>query len=115
MIVSHKNEVEGKTVVRDDLKNVVKKTLVGPEQGWEGWVMRLFELGPGGYTPLHKHPWPHINYVVKGPGIIHLDGKDHRVEEGAFAFLPAGKVHQFRNPGQGDIAIICIVPEEGDK
>ena len=114
MIVANEKEIEGLKLEHETLKDVTKKVLVGPEHGWEGWVMRLFWLDPGGYPPLHKHPWPHINYAVKGKGILHLDGKEYDIEEGSYDFIPSNLMHQIRNNGDVEFGIICIVPEEGD-
>ncbi|HHX49843.1 MAG TPA: cupin domain-containing protein [Clostridia bacterium] len=114
MIVSHLKEVAGQELKGDNLSQVVKKVLVSPKEGWDGWVMRLFELGEKGYTPRHKHPWPHINYVSEGKGVLHLEGVDHPITEGSFAFVPSDVLHQFQNTGEGKLSFICIVPEEGD-
>ncbi|WP_031513101.1 cupin domain-containing protein [Desulfofalx alkaliphila] len=94
--------------------NAVKQTLIGPEHGWEGWVMRLFTLGTGGNTPKHSHPWPHINYVVCGEGTVLMDGKEQPLTAGSVAYIPGGAEHQFKNTGENELAFICIVPEEGD-
>lgn len=115
MIVSHEKKVKGVEVINLEVKNILKKVLISPAEGWEGNVMRLFELEEGGHTPRHKHPWPHINYVVKGEGVLFLDGENYDLTEGSFAFVPGGKVHQFANNEKSTFKIICIVPEEGDK
>ena len=107
-------EVEGTPLSGEDMHNVVKRLLVGPADGWQGWAMRLFELGPDGHTPRHRHRWPHIDFVTEGRGTLHLDGVDHPIEAGSFAYVPAGSTHQFRNAGSGTLAFICIVPEEGE-
>jgi len=114
MIVAHESEVQGLKLEGDSLKNVLKKVLISPKEGWEGYVMRVFELGVDGYTPRHSHPWPHINYILKGKGILHLDGVDHEIEEGSYAYVPGDKMHQFSNRGTELFSMICIVPEEGD-
>lgn len=113
-MVGHVAEVLGQPLSGKDIERVVKRLLVGPDEGWQGWALRLFELESGGHTPRHDHPWPHINYVTKGRGILHLDGVDHAVDEGSFAFVPAGATHQYRNVGTDTFAFICIVPEEGE-
>jgi quercetin dioxygenase-like cupin family protein len=58
------------------IEGVMKRVLISPEQGWDGWVMRLFDIDPGGHTPKHAHDWPHINFVASGRGELHLDGED---------------------------------------
>ena len=115
MIVSHEKDVLGVDVISPEVKNIVKKVLISPTDGWEGYVMRLFELEEGGHTPKHQHPWPHINYVVQGEGVLHLEGGEYDLSEGSFAFVPGGKMHQFMNIKKGIFKIICIVPEEGEK
>ncbi|GAB6157649.1 hypothetical protein JCM39194_08490 [Desulfotomaculum varum] len=91
-----------------------KQTLIGPAQGWDGWVMRQFYLESGGHTPRHSHPWPHINYIISGQGSLYLNGQICCVEPGSVAYIPAGSEHQFINNSQQDFSFICIVPVEGD-
>ena len=98
-----------------ELKNVIKRTAISQAEGWDGWAMRIFTLGEGGYTPKHSHNWPHINYITEGEGSLFLDGKENPIKTGDTAYIPAGELHQFQNRGSGNMSFICIVPEEGDK
>ncbi|HBC93357.1 MAG TPA: cupin [Pelotomaculum sp.] len=95
--------------------NACKKTLIGPQEGWTGWVMRLFSLKDGGNSPRHSHPWPHINYILRGQGVLFVDGKETLLGEGSVAYVPADSLHQFSSTSNEDFDFICIVPEEGDK
>jgi len=113
MIVSHKDNVKGVKLEGPQIKDATMKVLVSPKEGWEGHVMRLFQLEVGGHTPRHVHPWPHINYIVSGKGRLHLDGKDIEVEAGSYAYVPEDKLHQFENIGNETFEFICIVPEKG--
>ncbi|KUO65357.1 MAG: cupin [Gracilibacter sp. BRH_c7a] len=115
MIVGHINNLAGIPMQGPEVQGASKKVLVSPVEGWDGWTMRLISLAPGGFSPKHTHSWPHINYITGGNGVLHLDGKDHELTEGSFAYVPAEKLHQFRNNSQEDLSFICIVPEEGDK
>lgn len=113
-MISHVKNVEG--INYGGNNNVLKKVLVSPEQGWQDYVMRQFELSPGGNSCSlrHSHEWPHIVYIVEGKGLIHLDGTDYDVEAGSFAYLPGGKIHQLINTGTEKFTFLCIVPPEGD-
>jgi len=113
MIVAHEKEVEAKTINSPAVKNAAMKVLVGPPQGWSDYVMRIVELDADGFSPEHAHPWPHINYMVEGRGILSMEGRDHPVEQGSYAYIPAGCQHQFRNAGKEMFRFICIVPREG--
>ncbi|PLX68586.1 MAG: cupin [Denitrovibrio sp.] len=94
--------------------NVMKQAPIGNAEGWEDHVMRVFTITDMGNTPKHNHDWPHINYIIKGEGILHMDGKDHPVEEGSVAFVPAGVEHQFKSSTTGEFTFICIVPNKGE-
>lgn len=113
MIIANEMDVEAQVIESPELKDVAMKVLVSPEQGWQDHVMRLFELGEGGYTPRHTHDWPHINYIVAGRGMLHVDGRETPIKSGSYAFVPAGSTHQFRNVGNEKFRFICIVPQKG--
>ncbi|MBN2259431.1 MAG: cupin domain-containing protein [Clostridiales bacterium] len=113
MIVSHESKIDYIQMIADNVKGAGMKKLVGPDEGWESHVMRQVNLEPRGYSPKHQHDWPHINYVLNGEGIIHIDGVDHPVTQGSYAYIPAGKMHQFVNLTDEEMKFICIVPKEG--
>ena len=113
MIIGNIDDLTAKDVVTSEAKFTTMKVLVSPDEGWEGYVMRVVEVGETGYTPKHSHPWQHINYMIEGNGEIMIDGKINKVKPGSYAFIPPGVLHQFRNVGSGIFKFICIVPKEG--
>ncbi|AQS59405.1 cupin domain-containing protein [Desulforamulus ferrireducens] len=115
MFVSHVSKIEKIPMNAPGVSGATRQSLIGPAQGWEGWVMRQFSLSSGGHTPRHTHSWPHINYVLSGEGVLFLDGQEHKVAPGSVAYIPGGAEHQFMNKGDQELTFICIVPEEGDK
>jgi len=114
MTVGYSDETAGTPLSGDGIRDVVKKVLIAPADGWEGWCMRLFELAPAGHTPRHRHDWPHINVVLGGAGALHVDGVDHALRAGAYAYVPAGALHQFAAADDQGLSFVCIVPAEGD-
>ncbi|MDT4763036.1 cupin domain-containing protein [Sphaerochaeta sp. PS] len=115
MFVSHRDEIEKKQIVSPTTHEVTKQVLVGPDQGWKDYVMRMFTLGKGGFAPKHTHPWQHILYIVEGKGTLFLDGKDYPLTAGSTAYVPAEALHQILNAGEEPFVFLCIVPEFGDK
>ncbi len=114
MPVGRIDELDATPVTGEGLTAVAKRVALSPGEGWDGYVMRVFDVGPGGHTPRHAHGWPHINYIIAGSGTLHIDGRDHEVAAGSYAFVPAGATHQFSNSGTELFRFICIVPEEGE-
>ena len=73
--------------------------------------MRLFKIGPGGYTSKHKHSFEHEVYVINGEGYIILDDKKIKIEKGnAFIIYPY-ETHQLLSE-KGDLEFICVVPNK---
>jgi len=114
MYLEHISSIDAVTLTAPGAANTAKQILIGPEQGWQGWVMRLFTLGPDGHSPRHAHEWPHIVYVRDGEGTIYVDGRDYPVEAGHVACIPGNTEHQFTNRGTAEFSFICIVPVEGN-
>ncbi len=114
MFVGNISDVEA-VEVGSGAQDSFKRVLIGPEQGWEDYVMRLFTIKKGGHTPLHSHPWPHINYVVSGEGVVVMDGKEFPICEGSYAYVPSNIEHNYRNTSSQDLLVICIVPREGER
>jgi quercetin dioxygenase-like cupin family protein len=58
----------------------------------------LFEdaMDEGKMTPLHTHPESDETMIVlEGSILMHLDGREHRVDEGGVASAPRGLPHAF--------------------
>jgi quercetin dioxygenase-like cupin family protein len=113
MIIGKEKDIPPIVMESPEVKDAAMKVLISPEEGWEGYVMRVVELGEGGYSPKHTHQWPHINYILEGTGTLQIDGKDNPIETGSYAYIPAGSLHQYKNKGNGRLRFICIVPKEG--
>lgn len=112
-VVGNWRSLESKVLSSPAVKGAAMCAVVGPEDGWEDHVMRIVTVEPGGYTPRHAHPWPHINLVLDGEGTVRVGEEIREIQKGSYAFLPAGLEHQFVNTGAGPLELVCIVPREG--
>ncbi|MHC4706343.1 MAG: cupin domain-containing protein, partial [Planctomycetota bacterium] len=59
MKVERSSNVPKKIVEMEGAKDVEIRWLISKEDGAEDIAMRMFELKPGGHTPLHTHPQEH--------------------------------------------------------
>jgi len=84
--------------------------LITKEMGAPNFAMRLFEVEPGGYSPLHKHPWEHEVFVLKGEVTVVGDGKEKNCVHDDVVFIPPNEMHQFKNKSDSTVMFLCLVP-----
>ena len=104
--------VEAGAVEMEGASNVTMRMLIGPADGAPNFNMRMFEVAPGGHTPLHRHDWEHEVYVLDGAGSVRSAKGDHPIAAGDCVFVPPGEQHQFRNAANETLKFLCLVPQK---
>ena len=107
-------DLQRKDVDMEGVKDATRVEVIGGPEGWQENVMRVFRLGPGGYTPRHQHDWEHVNHVISGRGKLRIGDTVHDLGEKDFALVPPNTEHQFENPFDEPFEFICIVPNRGN-
>jgi quercetin dioxygenase-like cupin family protein len=112
VIVKKKKDHSPQVKENKDMKGVRFYPMLTARDGTPNFSMRLFEIGPGGYTPRHSHEWEHEVYVIKGDGHVFKDDEKTRIEKDDFIFVKPSELHQFC-AGEKGMSIICVVPNKG--
>jgi len=115
MKIINSENIEAQDIIMEGVKNVRKRSLITEKDGAPNFALRLFELGLGGNTPYHKHPWEHEVFVLDGNGEVISEDGNEALGEGSVVFVPGEQFHQFKNTGERPFKFLCIVPLEGDK
>lgn len=102
--------VEPRDVSIEGAEKVTIRWLISKNDGAPNFAMRLFEIGPGGHTPLHEHAWEHEVYILEGEGSLHFKGEEKPFSAGHVIFVPEDSVHSFTNTGEKNLRFLCIVP-----
>ncbi|MFQ6132487.1 MAG: cupin domain-containing protein [Armatimonadota bacterium] len=84
--------------------------VIGDNVGAPNFHMRLFTLAPGGSTPLHEHPWEHEVFILRGEGVVVGGTDEHAFGPEDVIYVEPSERHQFRNTGDGDVELICVIP-----
>jgi quercetin dioxygenase-like cupin family protein len=84
--------------------------LITKETGAKSFAMRLFEMEPGGYSPLHAHPWDHEVFILRGDGVVFDGEKATRFKAGDVVFVAPEEQHQFKNNGKKRLKFLCLIP-----
>ncbi len=79
--------------------------------GSENFAVRHLEFEPGGYSPLHSHPWEHEMFVLEGQGSMVGEKEAKAVVAGTAISIPAGEIHQVRNTGEKTLKLLCMIPK----
>ena len=89
---------------------VTIRWLITKKMGAENFAMRLFEMEPSGYSPLHAHSWEHEVFILEGEGQVSDGEKATAIKAGDVVFVPSDEQHQFRNNGKKPLKFLCLVP-----
>ncbi|NOZ23602.1 MAG: cupin domain-containing protein [Planctomycetes bacterium] len=96
--------------VEEGAQGVKIRWLITENSGAKNFMMRHFEIAPGGYTPHHEHAWEHEVFILRGDGVLASIEGDKAFGPGDVIFVPAGELHQFRNPGKKPVEMLCLIP-----
>ena len=111
MKIENSGNIIAKPVEMDGARDVEIKVLISKEDGADHFAMRMFELKPGGHTPLHTHSHEHEVFILEGQGVFTYEGKEHKFCKDHVIFVPGGKEHNFKNTGDSILRLLCIIPD----
>jgi quercetin dioxygenase-like cupin family protein len=90
---------------------VTRQILLGAGEGEDalGFVVRYFEVQPGGSTVLERHPHVHAVVVLRGRGEVLLDGECTPLEPHDVVYVAPRAEHQFRAGDDVMLGFLCVV------
>ena len=112
MKVLQYEDVPPTAVTTEGARGTSIRWLIAKEDGAPTFAMRLFELTPGGSTPLHTHAWEHEVFILNGEGTVWRNGEDVPFRAGTAIFVPPEEKHCFKNTGSESLRFLCLVPIE---
>jgi quercetin dioxygenase-like cupin family protein len=110
MKIEKSSNIKKSPVTVDGAKDAQIRVLISKPDGAENFAMRLFELKPGGYTPLHTHPHEHEVFIVDGSGTLVCNGQEYPLSAEDCIFIPGGEEHQFKNTADSTLKFLCLIP-----
>lgn len=76
---------------------------------------RISSYQPRGYAEVHVHEVAeNLYYILKGKGIVELDGVKHLVEPHTVIHIPPGVRHGIFNTGVEDLVFIVVASPPSD-
>ena len=93
-------------------RGVTMQMLVAESDGAPSFVLRKFNMAPGGGMPRHTNDTEHVQYVLRGRGRVTIGDESFEVEPGMSLFIPAGVLHSYDAVGEEPFEFLCAVPLE---
>ena len=113
MHASSLKEAEKVKLDMEGAEKVYKQIPISRNDGSPVFSFRVFTIEPGGHTPLHNHPFEHLNYVIEGKGTVFSKDGEIKIEKGSFVLVMPGETHQYRNTSNSEpLVVICAVPKD---
>jgi mannose-6-phosphate isomerase-like protein (cupin superfamily) len=73
----------------------------------------IAEIVPGGGSlQLHRHEQPEIYYIIKGTGLLVVDGVERTVSAGTAVFIPGNAEHGLRNVSDSELSLFYVFPTD---
>lgn len=104
------HELEASEVEGHGAEGATIQWLIDESVGAPNFAMRRFVVAPGGFTPLHEHPWEHEVYVLRGRGEVVLTDETVPFAADHAILVAPDEKHQFRNTGDEPAEFLCLVP-----
>lgn len=111
----HYTQVKLEEPKEKGIKDVKLRWVITKEDGAKNFAMRVFEIQPGGYTPLHQHDWEHEVFILEGEGTAKNKEKEEPFKQGDVFFIKPMEWHQFNNTGKKILKFICLIPYKKDR
>jgi quercetin dioxygenase-like cupin family protein len=102
-------DVEAKAADEGAVKLKVR-WLITKDIGAPNFAMRLFEMQPGGNSPLHTHDWEHEVFILEGEGTVVGKEGEKKFKPGDAVFIRPNEKHQFKNTGKKLVKFLCLIP-----
>jgi len=106
----HYSEVKLEAPKEQGAKGVMMRWMITKKDGAKNFAMRLFEVEPDGYTPLHQHDWEHEVFILEGNGIIKDKTNEEPFKPGDVLFVSPMEWHQFVNTSKKTLKFLCLIP-----
>lgn len=104
-------DMKPEVVEEPDAEGITIRILIGDKDGAPNFIMRLFEIIPGGHSMYHKHPWEHEIFIVDGDGKVKIGEEEYKVNQGTAIFIPPNIMHTIINDSNGTLRFLCLIPK----
>ena len=93
----------------DEVHNVLKHVLVGPEDEAPNFIIRYFHVPVGEKTFYDQHPHEHGVVILHGKAKVQINDDFYVLGPLSSVFISGNDIHQFTNIGEEPLGFICVI------
>ncbi len=104
--------IEPVLINTDEVQNIIKHVLVGPDDGAPNFIIRYFHVPVGQKTFYDQHPHEHGVVILHGKAKVQIKDDFHEVGPFDSVFISGNDIHQFINIGDTPLGFICVIKRQ---
>jgi quercetin dioxygenase-like cupin family protein len=90
-------------------EGVVKNVLIGPGEQAPNFIIRYFQLEPGGSSRLERHQHDHGVIILNGNAQVQINDGFENLGPLDVVYVAGDDLHQFVNTGDKTLGFICVI------
>lgn len=108
----HWQGVEPVEINTEDVHNVLKHVLVGPQDGAPNFIIRYFSVPVGEKTFYDQHPHEHGIVILHGKARVQINADFYDLTALDSVFISGMDIHQLTNIGAEPLGFICVIQRQ---
>ena len=101
--------VEAEKYDAPGFEGVIKNVLVGPREEAPNFIIRYFQIEPGGSSRLERHPHDHGVIILNGEARVQINEQFEQLRPFDVVYISGDDLHQFVNTGDITLGFICVI------
>ena len=101
--------VKSDQIEEHKLPGLTHRTVAGPLQGLNTLEVWVQTVDPGSATPVHRHDCEEAIVILKGHGILELEGRTQEFGPGDTLVVPRDAVHQVTCNGTERLSLVAAL------
>lgn len=92
-----------------ELPGLTHRTVAGLDQGVRSMEVWVQTVAPGAATPVHRHACEEVIVVLRGSGLLTVEGEEREFTADQTIIVPPDAVHQIVNTGRDELHIVAAL------
>ena len=106
--------VEPLEIRTEEVRQVLKHVLVGPDDGAPNFVIRYFHVPIGDNTFYDQHPHEHGIVILHGKARVQINQEFHELGPLDASFIAGNDIQQLVNIGDSPLGFLCVITRQAE-